>query len=279
MAFSVYLFCRTYIIFFDMISTSNDLHHSKGSVHHLDHILNEDAAIYFEHVSYKRDNNTILSHINGMFPKGKITALVGPSGAGKTSLLKLCNGLKSPTSGNIYINNKNINSYDPPSLRRYAGIALQQATMIDGTVRKNLALPLTLQNKSLTENEAKELLKLVGLESDMLSRHVNDLSGGQKQKLSIARTLVNRPHILLLDEITSSLDPISVEEIEKLIYTINKKYRTTIIWITHDINQARQMGDYVWVMMQGQLIESGSISLLDHPKTDKVAQFLKGRSS
>ena len=70
-----------------------------------------------------------------------------------------------------------------------------------------------------------------------------------------------------------------LEEIEKLIYTINKKYRTTIIWITHDINQARQMGDYVWVMMQGQLIESGSISLLDHPKTDKVAQFLKGRSS
>jgi len=238
----------------------------------------KDAAIYLDDISYEKNNHSILSNITGMIPKGKITTLVGPSGAGKTSLLKLCNGLTSPTSGKIYINNKRIESYHPPSLRRHVGLALQQATMIYGTVRKNLALPLTLQNKQLPDNQAEELLKLVGLDAKLLSRHVNDLSGGQRQKLSIARTLINQPDILLLDEITSSLDPISVKEIEELIDMINKKYRTTIVWITHDLEQARKMGDDVWVMMQGQLIESGPITLLDNPKTDTVKQFLKGRA-
>lgn len=237
-----------------------------------------DAAIYFEQISYQKNNDTILSNITGMIPKGKITTLVGPSGAGKTSLLKLCNGLKSPSSGEIHINNHRIETYDPLSLRRHVGLALQQATMIYGTVMKNLALPLTLQNKHLTETEAKKLLTRVGLDTKLLSRHVNDLSGGQRQKLSIARTLVNQPQILLLDEITSSLDPISVEEIEELIHRINKEYRTTIVWITHDLEQARKMGHYVWVMMDGQLIESGPITLLDNPKTDAVKQFLKGRA-
>src|SRR5690606_20885563 len=147
----------------------------------------------------------ILKNITGFFRKGKITTLVGPSGAGKTTLFRLCNGLISPTQGNITVNAKDINQYDPTELRRNVGLALQSATMLSGTVYDNLKLPRTLAEEMLTEEEAEILLTKVGLDKDMLKRKVTDLSGGQRQKVSIARTLVNRPEILLLDEITSSL--------------------------------------------------------------------------
>src|SRR5690606_12684608 len=122
--------------------------------------------------------------------EGTITTLVGPSGAGKSTLLKLCNGLLSHDSGEIYIKGKDIHSYEPVQLRRIVGIALQNAPMVSGTVLQNLALPLKLQSKKLEEKTAKELLDDVGLEAEFLHRDVRDLSGGQRQKVSIARTLV-----------------------------------------------------------------------------------------
>lgn len=237
----------------------------------------DNSAIQFKNVSYSKRGDTILSNITGFFPKGEITTLVGPSGAGKTTVLKLCNNLRSVSSGDIFVNENRIESYDPLQLRRSVGLALQQAPMIAGTVKENLALPLTLQNKTITKEEANRLLKIVGLEDSLLNRHINELSGGQRQKLSIARTLINEPEILLLDEITSSLDQVSAEEIEQLIKKINEKYNVTVIWITHDIEQARKIGDYVWIMMDGTLVEKGPIQILDHPTTDRAKQFLKGR--
>ena len=119
-------------------------------------------------------------------------------------------------------------------LRRHVGIALQSAPMIKGTVFQNLALPLELQGKKLAEQEAIGPLEDVGLEQSFLHHKTDDLSGGQRQKVSIARTLINRSDILLLDEITSALDRTSLHEIEQLIVKINRKYGTTIIWITHN---------------------------------------------
>ncbi|GGB34204.1 ATP-binding cassette domain-containing protein [Virgibacillus dakarensis] len=233
-------------------------------------------AIRFEQVHYTVDSLHILKNITGSFPKGEITTLVGPSGAGKTTLFRLCNGLKSPSSGEIYIHGKTINSYDPAELRQNVGIALQNATMINGSVRKNLELPLTLQGKALPQKDAEELMHVVGLDKDFLKRNSKDLSGGQRQKLSIARTLVNRPKILLLDEITSSLDRVSQQDIEKLIGQINQEYGTTIIWITHNLEQALTIGKYTWVMMNGELIETGTSDLLRNPENDKVKRFVKG---
>src|SRR5690625_788184 len=109
--------------------------------------MTDAAAIRIEYVDFSADSMSILHGITDSFPKGKITARVGPSGAGKTTVFKLCNGLKSPTSGQIYFNDVPIESYEPDQLRRRIGLALQDATMINGTVRENLALPLTLQNK------------------------------------------------------------------------------------------------------------------------------------
>ncbi|WP_346234992.1 phosphate ABC transporter ATP-binding protein [Lysinibacillus telephonicus] len=235
-----------------------------------------ETAIKFENVCYEVDQLSILNNITGVFYKGKITTLVGPSGAGKTTLLKMCNGLISPTEGELFIQNQPITSFEPTSLRKSVGIVLQSAPIIRGTVYDNLALPFKLQNKKFTEADAFNSLEGVGLNSSLLYRKASDLSGGQRQKLSIARTLINRPQILLLDEITSALDPTSVHEIEQLILKINKKYNATIIWITHNIDQAKRLGDFTWIMMEGQLLESGESSILSNSSNELVHQFAVG---
>ncbi len=235
-------------------------------------------AVHFNHISYRIGDFPILKEVTGSFPEGRITTLVGPSGAGKTTLLKLCNGLLSPDEGELYIKGKEVREYNPVELRRMVGIALQSAPMVSGTVYDNLTLPLELQSQTLPKEEAEELLEDVGLTKDMLNRNVKDLSGGQRQKVSIARTLVNKPQVLLLDEITSSLDRTSLKEIEELIVKINKKYGTTIIWITHNLQQALEIGNYTWVMMDGEVIETGESELLNDPHNDKVRSFVKGEA-
>ncbi|WP_449354371.1 ABC transporter ATP-binding protein [Virgibacillus natechei] len=234
------------------------------------------AALQFEDVNYSADGLHILRDITGYFPEGKITTVVGPSGAGKTTLFRLCNGLKSPNAGEIYMKDKKIEDYEPVELRRNVGIALQSATMLSGSVQKNLAMPLTLQGEQLSDVQAQELMRIVGLDVSFLRKNSKDLSGGQRQKLSIARTLVNQPGILLLDEITSSLDRVSLQDIEALIQQINQKYGTTIIWITHNLQQARTIGEFTWVMMDGKVMESGKSDLLDNPENMQVKRFVKG---
>ncbi|WP_449540331.1 ABC transporter ATP-binding protein [Ferdinandcohnia sp. Marseille-Q9671] len=233
-------------------------------------------AIHFSNVNYSSDDKHILKNITGSFYEGTITSLVGPSGAGKSTLLKLCNGLLSPQSGDIYINDKSINDFEPVVLRRNVGMALQNAPMVNGSVLHNIALPLTLQGKKLEAERAKDLVEHVGLEQDYLQKDVRDLSGGQRQKVSIARTLVNKPSILLLDEITSALDRVSKAEIEELIVKINQKFNVTIIWITHNLQQAIDIGHYVWVLMEGEVIETGKSSILTSPTNERVKHFVKG---
>lgn len=235
-----------------------------------------DIAIELKNLHFHANDLHILKNISGVFQKGKITALVGPSGAGKTTLLKMCNGLLSPTSGDITVLNKAITNYEPTELRRLVGMALQAAPMIPGTVFDNLALPRRLQNHTLSEDEAITYLEDVGLDKRFLHRPIEDLSGGQRQKVSIARTLINKSSILLLDEITSALDPTSLHEIEELIKQINAKYGTTIVWITHNIQQAMTIGQYTWVMMDGELVQQGDSSILLHPTDSRVEQFVQG---
>ncbi|HLS07501.1 phosphate ABC transporter ATP-binding protein [Lentibacillus sp.] len=239
-------------------------------------MTNDANAITFENVNYGTDGIHILKNITGAITEGKITTVVGPSGAGKTTLFKLCNGLQSPDSGTINIQGKPIDSYNPVELRRKVGIALQNATMISGSIRKNLELPLKLQGHELPEERAGELLNIVGLHDVSLEKKTKDLSGGQQQKLSIARTLVNQPDILLLDEITSSLDSVSRQDVEELITRISREYGTTILWITHSLQQAITIGDETWVMMDGEVVETGPSNFLKHPQNDRVKQFVRG---
>ncbi|CQR47915.1 Carnitine transport ATP-binding protein OpuCA [Paraliobacillus sp. PM-2] len=233
-------------------------------------------AIICNHVSYQKNSEQILTDISGEIIKGNITTFVGPSGAGKTTFFKLLNGLLSPSEGSINIDGKPIESYSPIDLRRTVGIALQEATMTNATVRENLMLPYQLSNRTFNDKIANHLINQVGLSNDVLSKQTNDLSGGQRQKLSIARTLANQPKILLLDEITSSLDRLSQTGIETLIKNINTEYGTTILWITHNLQQAIDVGHDTWVMVNGQVIEKGPSELLENPKTELVREFVKG---
>ncbi|GAK01230.1 YbbL ABC transporter ATP-binding protein [Geomicrobium sp. JCM 19055] len=245
---------------------------AKGS----DSMMEDEAAIQFHEVSFATKELTILESITGSFVRGEITTLVGPSGAGKSTLFRLCNGLLSASSGDIWIDGVMIGDYEPVQLRREVGIVLQSATMMTGTVRDNLELARVLQGESLTDDEAEEYIEVVGLGKEFLTRNSHDLSGGQKQRVSIARTLVNCPKILLLDEITSSLDRVSTQEIEELIVHINQRYKTTVIWITHHLDQALQIGAYTWVMIDGKLVESGPSNLLRNPENEDVRRFVKG---
>src|SRR5690625_2457317 len=222
------------------------------------------TAIKFENVHYQLGTKSILKNINGSIPSGKITALVGPSGAGKSTLLKLCNGLISPTSGTIFVHDKPITTYNPVFLRKKVGIALQNAPMIQGTVYDNLTIPLNLEGKTLSKKDGIRYLQTVGLHEHFLNENINDLSGGERQRVSIARTLINKSDILLLDEITSALDKAAATEIEQLILNINQAYNVTMIWITHDIEQAKRVADNVWVMIEGNLAETGGVEIFNH---------------
>lgn len=232
--------------------------------------------IKLEHINFSVDNKQILKDITTTFHSGKITALIGPSGAGKTTLLKLINGLRSQDSGNIYIGEKEIQSFDLIKLKQQIGMALQSAPMIQGTVYDNLNLPRSIFGDTLDEHKAMELLDQVNLETTELTTDVKSLSGGQRQRLSIARTLVNQPEVLLLDEITSSLDPRSVKEAEALIRKICDQFGVTIIWITHDVEQAKRITDDYCMLKDGQFIVAGHSSELETTEHPVLKAFLKG---
>lgn len=154
-------------------------------------------------------------------------------------------------------------------------MALQTAPMIKGTVFDNLQLPFSLRGETLQTADACEALTQVGLEQSILHEKVSTLSGGQRQRLSIARTLLNDAEVLLLDEITSALDPHAVNEIEELILQM-KASGVTIVWITHNLAQAKRIGDYMWMMKDGALIESGPNALLETSTNPIVQQFMRG---
>lgn len=233
-------------------------------------------AICFENVFFTSNEQQILTNISGHVKEGKITAFIGPSGAGKSTLLKMCNRLISQTSGKIEVFNQPIEQYNPIELRREIGIALQSAPMINGTVFDNLNLPKKLQHATLSAHDAITILKDVGLDETFLKKDAKILSGGQKQRVSIARTLINKSKILLLDEITSALDLTATKEIEQLITSLNKKYKVTIILVTHNIEQAISISDEIWVLMDGSLKEVCANDQLENSPNEEVQQFLRG---
>lgn len=228
--------------------------------------------IDFQNVSYQ----SILHNITGSFRENKITTFIGPSGAGKTSCLKHINGLISPDSGSVFYRGEDVAGIDITVLRKKAGMAFQSAPMLSGTVYDNLNLPLQIFNETLSHERAVRLLGMVELDEAFLSRHIKTLSGGEKSRISIARTFVSRPEVLLLDEITSSLDYTLVREIERLIMKLQQDHQLTVIWITHDLAQAERVSDDVWFLNQGELLLHGAIDTLYNSGNTIIQQFLRG---
>lgn len=228
--------------------------------------------IEFNNVSH----GSILHSITGSFRENKITTFIGPSGAGKTTCLKHINGLLSPNEGNIYYRGKNIENLNVISLRKKIGMAFQSAPMIQGTVYDNLNLPLSIFNEKLSKARAVSLLEMVELDARFLSRKVNHLSGGEKNRVALARTFVSEPKVLLLDEITSSLDYTLVRDIERLVRKLQQQQALTVIWITHDLAQAERVSDDIWFLNDGELLLHDEIDKLYSSDNKIIQQFLRG---
>lgn len=237
------------------------------------------SAIRFVEVekkfTVKEGSLPVLRGVSGEVPAGALLTLLGPSGSGKSTLLSLCNLMLTPDRGKVFVEGKEIRDWDIPALRRRVGMVFQTPTMLPGTVLDNLQLSANLRGETLEQPE--QFLQSVGLSADYLSRHAQDLSGGQKQRVALARTLVNHPSILLLDEVTSALEPATVREIEELIKSIQAKHGTTILWVTHNLEQAHRIGDLAWLMIDGQLVEQGRAeSFFNRPQHDLTRRFLQG---
>ena len=232
--------------------------------------------IEFKEVSYSSFGKEILKNISVKFEGGAIHTIVGPSGAGKSTLIKLINRLIDPTHGSILIDDVDIKTIDVIDLRRRIGMVFQQPRLFEGTVKENIEYgPMLKGEKNIN---VEYYLSIAGLNSEYATRDVKNLSGGEQQRVSIARTLANNPETLLLDEPTSALDPTSTETIEKLMIELKKKMNLTIIWITHNIEQAKRIGDYTALLSKGELIEyARTYEFFTNPQSEITRLFLQGK--
>lgn len=197
-----------------------------------------------------------LSNVNFELEKGDLVAIIGDSGSGKSTLLHLLAGVDKPTSGDIFIQDKNITKFNKDEMtvfrRRNIGVVYQFFNLIPNiNVQKNILLPLLLDNKKADEEYLKEILSILGIEGK-LDRYPKQLSGGEQQRVAIARSLITRPAIVLADEPTGNLDRKNSEEIIGLFRLVNKRLNSTIMIITHDEKVANSC-DKVYRMVDGRL--------------------------
>jgi putative ABC transport system ATP-binding protein len=190
--------------------------------------------------------------------RGEMLAIVGPSGSGKTSLLRLLNRLDEPTGGTVYLEGTDYRQIAPRELRRRVGMVTQRAFLFPGTVAENLQFGPRQRGESLSASRVEELLAGVGL-ADYGSRDGANLSGGEAQRVSFARTLANTPEVLLLDEPTSALDDDSKRDVETIIRKIAEQQGIAGVLVTHDVAQAARLARRALVLEAGRIARSGTV--------------------
>lgn len=187
-----------------------------------------------EQVSFKVNQQQILKDISFSVQVGDIITVTGPSGGGKSTLLKIMGHLLSPTSGIIQYNGKDINEYEPTEYRKEVSYFFQNAVLFDETVRDNLAFPADIREDTFNEDQAIRGLETVQLSDTYLDKPIKELSGGEKQRVALIRNLMYPPKVLLMDEVTSSLDAENREIVLSFIRQLNVEENVTILWITHN---------------------------------------------
>jgi putative ABC transport system ATP-binding protein len=188
--------------------------------------------------------------------QGEVLAIVGSSGAGKSSFLRLLNRLDEPTGGTVLLDGRDYRQMAPDELRRRVGMVMQTAYLFAGTVAANIAFGPRQNGRMLSAGQIGGLLDRVGLRG-FQERDVSALSGGEAQRVSLARSLANSPEVLLLDEPTSALDDISDRAIEDLVLDIIRERRMTAVMVTHDSRQAHRIADRTMILEAGRLVRIG----------------------
>jgi D-methionine transport system ATP-binding protein len=245
-----------------------------------------DAMVRFEGISktypaYRgKPGVNALQDIDFTIPRGSITGVIGRSGAGKSSLVRLINGLEKPTTGRVIVDSRDISALAGRELRlaqRSIGMIFQHFNLLSSrTAADNIALPPEIAGWAKSDIKARvaELLALVGI-ADKHDRYPSELSGGQKQRVGIARALATRPSVLLSDEATSALDPQTTRAILDLLANINRELGVTIVLITHEMSVVRQLAREVVVLDAGHVVESGQVAdIFTHPKHPITQSFL-----
>lgn len=228
---------------------------------------------------YKSANEReILKNINFRVDKGEFLAIIGPTGAGKTTLLRLLNALELPSSGKVMINGKDTaeSSKSRLEIRRKMAFVLQKPVVFNMNVFDNIAVGLKWRGveKSVIRQKTNEMLETIGL-SDYGNRNARTLSGGETQRVAIARAVINQPEILLLDEPSANLDPVSSIKIEEFIMDMIRRHDITVIMATHDMSQGQRMADRVAVMLDGEILQTGDWhQVFSSPDSRDIAYFV-----
>jgi tungstate transport system ATP-binding protein len=210
--------------------------------------------------------------------RGEILALVGPSGAGKSTLLRLLNFLEAPTSGTIRFLDAAFDATHeiPLSLRRRVTTVFQRPILLNRSVYANVRYGLRLRGRDGAAGQVAGVLEQVGLE-DLAGHRARTLSGGEAQRVSLARAMVLDPEVLLLDEPTANLDPYNVGLIEGIVHSLNAAQGTTIVVVTHNIFQARRLADRVGLLLEGQIVElADKMAFFESPQDPRTAAFVRG---
>lgn len=237
------------------------------------------VAIEYRDVSKSYGEKSVLEHLDLKVPKGEFVTMIGSSGSGKTTALKMVNRLIEPTSGTVLVDGHNVRDTDPIQLRRNIGYAIQGSVLFPHmTVEENISYVPNLLNKHDHERTRKAVrtwMDIVGLSKDLLERYPSELSGGQQQRVGIARALAASPDILLMDEPFGAVDEITRGQLQVEISRIHRETGITVMFVTHDIGEALRLGTHVLVLDEGKVQQYGAPEeILARPATAFVEQLV-----
>jgi osmoprotectant transport system ATP-binding protein len=217
----------------------------------------DEPAIDFDHVSFGLNGRPILDDVTLSVASGETLVLLGRSGSGKTTTLKLINGLQIPTQGNVRVKGQRTTEWDPIRLRRNIGYVIQDGGLFPHfTVERNIGLVPRIEgwDEVRVQARVRELLALVGLDASLVARYPSELSGGQRQRVGVARALAADPPILILDEAFGALDPITRSQMQKEFRSLQQRMRKAVVFVTHDLREALLLGDRIALMEDGRLV-------------------------
>lgn len=234
--------------------------------------------IEFKNVSKKFKDVTVLKDITFEIEEGKLVVLIGLSGCGKTTTLKMINRLIKPTTGTITIDGEDISKMDPIELRRNIGYVIQQTGLFPHmTIRENTEIIPRVEklDNDKINNKTLELMEMVGLDEEFLDRYPNELSGGQQQRVGVARAFALEPDVILMDEPFSALDPITRNSLQEELVNLQSKVKKTIVFVTHDMSEAIKIADKICIMDKGEIIQYDTPeNILKNPVNEFVSEFV-----